>query len=118
LNNNFLAGLQHFGNELWAAVRFVPGVAVLRRLMGASGTAASALGASSAAHGPLEAGARLLGNPRVHGRLFLTRMRRLGSRVEFLMSFGVFLPVFSLVSFSVFFMPLGMLSGVALGVFG
>jgi hypothetical protein len=110
LYNDFLAGLQHFGNELRAAVLFVPRVAVLRRLMRASaGAAASALRAASAAHGALEAGARLLGNARARGRLPFARMRRLRGLVKFFLacpvnffvSLGLLLAVFSRVPFAV-----------------
>jgi hypothetical protein len=104
LNDNFLAGLQHFGNELRAAVRFVPRVAVLRRLVGTSaGAAASALGAASAAHGTLKAGARLFGNANARGRLSLARMRRFGSLVKFFVSFYVGFLLNSGVAFSVAF---------------
>ena len=107
LNNNFLAGLQHFGNELRAAVLFVPRVAVLHRLMRASRAAASALRAASAAHGTLEAGARLFGNARARRRLSLGRMRRFRGLVEFFVDFsfspGVFPSVLSPVLFSVSF---------------
>jgi hypothetical protein len=82
---------------------FMPRVAVLHRLMGASG-AASTLRAASAAHGTLEAGARLFGNARARRRLSLGRMRRFRSLVEFFVrfpvKFGVFPSVFSPVLFS------------------
>jgi hypothetical protein len=101
LDYDFLAGLQHFGNELRAAVLFVPWVPVLRRLMrAASGAAASALGAASAAHGALEAGARLLGNARARGRLRLARKRCCRGLVESFVSLGVFLRVLFAVFFS------------------
>jgi hypothetical protein len=107
LNDNFLAGLQHFGNELRAAVLFVPRVPVLRRLIGTPGTAASALGAPSPAHGTLEAGARLLGNARAGGRLYLARKRGSRGLVQFFVSLGVFLfgsfSVLLAESFAVFF---------------
>jgi len=75
-------------------VLFVPRVAVLRSLMRTSGAAASALGAASAAHGPLEAGARLFGNARTRGRLSLTRKRSFRGLLEFFVSFGMFFAVF------------------------
>jgi hypothetical protein len=108
LNYYFLAGLQHFGNELRAAVLFVPRMAVLRRLMGASSPGATALRAvSSAAHGTLEAGARLFGNPRACGRLTLARRRRSWGLMEFSASLAVFLrvyfPVIAFVTFRVLF---------------
>jgi hypothetical protein len=108
LNNYFLAGLQHFGNELRAAVRLVSRVAVLRRLMGASGAASSALRAvSAAAHGTLEAGAWLLGNARACRRLSLAGIRSSRGLVKFFVrfsvKFGVFPSVFSPVLFSMSF---------------
>jgi hypothetical protein len=85
-------------------VLFVPWVAVLHRLMRASGAAASALRAVSPAHGTLEAGARLFGNARARRRLSLGRMRRFRGLVEFFVrfsvKFGVFPSVFSPVLFS------------------
>ena len=108
LYNYFLAGLQHFGNELRPPVLFVPRVPVLHRLMGTSGAAPSALRAvSAAAHGTLEAGARLFGNARTRGRLTLARKRSFRSLVDFFVSFsvnlGVFPRVFSPVLFSMSF---------------
>ena len=101
-------------------MRFVPRVAVLRRVVRASaGAAASALGAASAAHGPLEAGARLLGNARAHGRLPLARARRFGSLMEFFVALSMSLGVFSLVYFTVrFFVSFSMKLGVLFRVFG
>jgi hypothetical protein len=89
---------------------------VLRRLMGTSaGAAASALRAASAAHGPLEAGARLFGNARARGRLSLAGMRRFGGLVKFFVgffgSFSMKLGMFFSVLGRVFF-------AVALSMFG
>jgi hypothetical protein len=121
LYNDFLAGLQHFGNELRAAVLFVSRVAVvLRRMIGTSARAASsALGAASAAHGPLEPGTRLPGDTRARGRLRLARMLRLRrSVVEFLMNFSMSLAVFLRELFPVFaFVRLQALVHVTFGVF-
>jgi hypothetical protein len=65
-------------------------MAVLRRVMRASaGAAPAALGPASAAHGPLEAGARLLGNARACGRLGFACMRCSRGLMEFFMSFFV-----------------------------
>jgi hypothetical protein len=92
LDNNFLAGLQHFADQLRAAVLFVPRVAVLRRLVRASAGAAStatALRASTAALRALEAGARLLGNARAHRRLPFACVGRFRSGVKFLVRFLV-----------------------------
>jgi len=83
---------------------FVPRVAVLHRLVRASGAAASALRAVSPAHGALEACARLFGNARARGRLSLSRMRRFRGLVKFFVNFavspGVLPSVFSPVLFS------------------
>jgi hypothetical protein len=104
---NFLARLQHLGNELRAAVLFVPRVPVLLRLMGPSGTPSSALRASSAAHGALEAGARLFGNASARGRGRLAWKRSFCGVMEifvhFSVKFGVFSRVFSPVLFSMSF---------------
>ncbi len=93
LNNDFLSGLQHFGNELRAAVLFVPRMPVLRRTMRTPAGAPSALRAIPAAHGTLKARARLFGNARARGRLSFARMRRLGGGVESFVRFRVFFPV-------------------------
>ncbi len=82
LNDDFLARLQHFGNELRAAVLFVARVAVLtccgrgRWSFGRPPSASTALRSASAAHGPLEPGAGLFGNARAGG-LGLGELRRL-----------------------------------------
>ena len=93
LDNNFLAGLQHFADQLRAAVLFVPRMAVLRGLVGASARATStttALRASAAPLWALEAGARLLGNARAHRRLPFACVRGFRSGVKFLVSlFGI-----------------------------
>ena len=111
LYNDFLAGLQHFGNELRAPVLFVPRVPVLRR--GWCGTpaaaAASALRAASAAHGPLEAGARLFGNARARRRLSLAGCGASAAswnsswRLHAGVFFRVFFSVLFSMSFRVFF---------------
>ena len=107
LNNYFLARLQHFGNELRTPVLLVPGVPVLRRLVRTPAGTPPALRPASAAHGTLEARARLLGNARARGRLALARLRRFRGLVEFFVNFsvnpGVFPRVFSPVLFSVSF---------------
>jgi hypothetical protein len=102
LDNDFLAGLQHFADELRAAVLFVPRMAVLWCLVGTPAGAASsssALRAAAAALGALEAGARLLGNARAHRRLPFACVRRFRGSVKFLVSlfvsFSEMLDVFS-----------------------
>ena len=79
LYDNFLARLQHFGNQLRAAVLLVPRVPVLRRLVGtpAGAASASALRPASAPHGPLKARPRLFGNARTRRRRRLAGKRSL-----------------------------------------
>jgi hypothetical protein len=88
-------------------VLLVPRVPVLRRLVRTPAGTPPALRPPSAAHGTLEARARLLGNARARGRLALARLRRFRSLVEFFVNFsvnaGVFPRVFSPVLFSVSF---------------
>jgi hypothetical protein len=93
LNNNFLASLQHFGNQLRAAVLFVARVSMPRRLMrtpaGAAATA-TALRTIPAAHGTLEACARLLGNAGARRHLFPARLLRFGGRMQIIVPFNGF----------------------------
>jgi hypothetical protein len=97
-------------------MRFVPRVAVLRRVVRApAGAAASALGTASAAHGPLEACARLFGNARAHRRLPFARVRRFSGLVRFLVSFSMGFVMNPGVLFSVSF---DRLSSVPFRVFG
>jgi hypothetical protein len=79
-------------------------MAVARRLVRASGAAVpSALRAVAAAHGALEASARLLGNARAGGRLFPARLLRFGGAVEFFVTFrGVLFSVLPFVPFAMF----------------
>ena len=100
LNNNFLAGLQHFGNQLRAAVLFVPRMPVLRRTVRTPAGAPSALRTISAAHGTLKTRARLFGNARARGRLPFAHMRRLSGSVESFVSFCVIVSVSPGVFFS------------------
>jgi hypothetical protein len=104
LNNNFLASLQHFGNQLRAAVLFVARMSVTRRLMRTlAGAASTALRAISAAHGPLKACARLLGNASACRRLRCTGLLRFGSGVRIIVPFGGFIQV----KFTVLYVMLG-----------
>jgi hypothetical protein len=118
LNNNFLAGLQHFGNQLRAAVLFVPRMSVLRRLMRTpAGTAASAaLRTASAAHRALKTGARLFGNARARGRLRLAGLRRLRGALEILVAFGVNLFGAFGERRAVVFLPVGVLFELAFAI--
>ena len=83
LDDDFFARLQHFGNQLRAAVRFVARVSVLRVLVRRGhrtpAAAASALRALSAAHGPLKARAGLIGNARAR---WAAARRRCGGSAE------------------------------------
>jgi hypothetical protein len=104
LNNNFLTGLQHFGNQLRAAMLFVARVPVPRRLVRTpAGAAPTALRAIAAAHGSLEARAWLLGDASSRRRLRRARLLRFGGRVQILVPFCGF----ALMKFAVLYFMLG-----------
>jgi hypothetical protein len=128
LNDDFLARLQHFGNQLRALVLFVPRMRML--LIGAmlvvrAPTAAStALGTSAATHGPLEPGTRLIGNASRRRRLSLGAWKVFAGReggfvlsfepcrVNFLVEFFVpflFVSFFAVLLFVLGFMNFAML---------
>jgi hypothetical protein len=94
LYNDFLAGLQHFGNQLRAPVLLMARMPVPRRLMrppsrAAAIPTATALRTIAATHGPLKSRTRLLGNSGARGRLRTRGLLTFRAGPQFFAPFGV-----------------------------